>query len=191
MKKTKLFSMVIISLLLAFTVAGCGGGSSGGSSSGSQSSGSKETVFEFYNKVQLDQTKAQVDAELGVTPQKSTQMENIYVYVNEDTGFGVSVMYNENGLATSKTLFYPTAEELAFLTTKAVTQEQADKIADGASYEEVKTALGGDGIETSATQIPFDDNKVSTIRIWVNKDGSMIQAVFGTDGTTNNVMFFD
>lgn len=191
MKKTKLFSMVIISLLLAFTVAGCGGGSSGGSSSGSQSSGSKETVFEFYNKVQLDQTKAQVDAELGVTPQKSTQMENIYVYVNEDTGFGVSVMYNENGLATSKTLFYPTAEELAFLTTKAVTQEQADKIADGASYEEVKTALGGDGIETSATQIPFDDNKISTIRIWVNKDGSMIQAVFGTDGTTNNVMFFD
>jgi len=182
--------MVIISLLLAFTVAGCGG-SSGGSSSGSQSSGSKETVFEFYDKVQLDQTKAQIDAELGVTPTESTQMKNIFVYVNEDTGFGVSVMFNENGLATSKTLFYPTAEELAFLTTKAVTQEQADKIADGTSYEEVKTALGGDGIETSATQIPFDDNKISTIRIWVNKDGSMIQAVFGTDGTTNNVMFFD
>lgn len=190
MKKVKLFSMVIISLLLVLTVAGCGG-NSGGSSSGSQSSSSKETVFEFYDKVQLDQTKEQIDAELGVTPTESTQMENIFVYVNEDTGYGVSVLFNENGLATSKTLFYPTAEELAFLTAKAVTQEQADSIPDGATYEEVKTILGEDGIETSATQIPFDDNKVSYIKIWVNKDGSMLQAVFLTDGTTSNVMFFD
>lgn len=190
MKKIKIFSTVIISLLLVLTVAGCSG-NSGQSSSGSQSSGSKDTVFEFYDKVQLDQTKAQVDTELGVTPQASTQMENIFVYVNEDTGFGVSVMYNENGLATSKTLFYPNVEDLAFLTPKAVTQEQADSIPDGATYDEIKTILGEDGIETDATQIAFNDNKVSYIRIWANKDGSMLQAVFLTDGTTNNVMFFD
>lgn len=190
MKKRKLFSAAIIGFLVVLMVSGCGG-NSGGSNSESQSSGSKETVFEFYNKVQLDQTKAQVDAELGVTPQESTQMENIFVYVNEDTGFGVSVMYNENGLATSKTLTYPNVEDLAFLTPKTVTQEQADSIPDGATYDEIKSILGEDGIETSATQIPFDDNKVSYIRIWANKDGSMLQTVFLTDGTTNNVMFFD
>lgn len=193
MKKLKSCLVLGIGMLLVLVLAGCGGSSSSTGSGGSagQSGVSKETVFEFYDKVQLDQTKAQVDAELAVTPTESTQMENIFVYVNEETGFGVSVLFNENGLATSKTLFYPTAEDLAFLTAKAVTQEQADKIADGSSYEDVKTALGGDGIETSATQIPFDDNKVSYIRLWVNQDGSMIQAVFLTDGTTNNVMFFD
>jgi len=192
MKKLKSCLVLGIGMLLVLVLAGCGGGSSTGSGdSAGQSGVSKETVFEFYDKVQLDQTKAQVDAELAVTPTESTQMENIFVYVNEETGFGVSVLFNENGLATSKTLFYPTAEDLAFLTVKAVTQEQADKIVDGSSYEDVKTALGGDGIETSATQIPFDDNKVSYIRLWVNQDGSMIQAVFLTDGTTSNVMYFD
>lgn len=190
MQKVKLLAMAIIGMLLVITVAGCGGNKEG-SSSGSQSSGSRETVFEFYDKVQLDQTKEQVDAELGVTPSESRQMENIFVYVNEDTGFGVSVLFNEAGLATSKTLFYPTVEELAFLTTKKVTEEQADSIPDGATYDDVKSILGGDGIETSATQIPFEDNKVSYIRIWVNPDGSMLQTVFLTDGTTSDAMFYD
>ena len=146
MKKLKFYLLLAIGILVVFTLSACGG-SGGGSSSGSQSSGSKETVFEFYDKVQLDQTKAQVDAELGVTPNESTQMENIFSYVNEDTGFGVSVMFNENGLATSKTLLFPNNEDLAFLTPKAVTQEQADKIPDGATYDEIKTILGEDGIE--------------------------------------------
>ncbi len=190
MNRFKLFLVMGIAIMLVSFLAGCGGNANSGSTAGKPNV-SRDTVYEFYDKVQLDQTKEQVDDELGVTPTESTQMENIFVYVNEDTGFGVSVMFNENGLATSKTLFYPNNEDLAFLTPKAVTQEQADKVPDGATYDEVKTILGGDGIETSATQIPFDDNKVSYIRIWANKDGSLLQAVFLTDGTTSNVMFYD
>ncbi|PKM71415.1 MAG: hypothetical protein CVU92_08575 [Firmicutes bacterium HGW-Firmicutes-17] len=177
-------------MLLAVVLAGCGGSTSSGSTAG-QSTVSKDTVYEFYDKVQFDQTKEQVDAELGITPTESSQMKNSFTYVNEDTSFGVSVLFGENGLATSKTLFYSMTEDLAFLTPKAVTKEQAESIPEGATYDEVKNILGGDGTETSATQIPFEDNKVSYIRVWVNQDGTMLQAVFLTDGTTNNIMFFD
>lgn len=191
MNKFKLSLIIGIGMLLALVLAGCSGGTDSGSTSG-QSNVSKDTVYEFYDKVQLDQTKEQVDAELGVTPTESTQMENIYTYVNDDTGFGVSVLFDENAIATSKTLFYSMTEELAFLTTKPVTKEQAESIPDGATYDEVKNILGGAGTETSATKmIPFEDDKVSYIRVWVNQDGTMLQAVFLPDGTTNNVMFFD
>lgn len=191
MNKFKLYFMMGIGIMLAIVLAGCSGGSTNSSSSAGQSNVSRATVYEFYDKVQLDQTKEQVDGELGVMPTESAQMKNSFTYVNDDTSFGVSVLFDENGIATSKTLFYPMTEDLAFLTPKAVTKEQAESIPEGATYDEVKNILGGDGTETSATQIPFEDNKVSYIRVWVNQDGTMLQAVFLTDGTTNNIMFFD
>lgn len=196
MKKMKwLFGLAVIALM-ALALTGCGGtgsSSSENSSGGSaQSSGSKEAVYEFYNKVQLDQTKEQIDATLGVEPRQSSQLETCYGYVNQDTSFGVDVVYDENGKAMSKTLTYPNREDIAFMTQKPVTQEQADQITDGMSYDAVKTLLGGDGIETSVTEIPFADNQLSYIRVWVNKDESMLQVVFGTDGTVaGNSMFFD
>jgi hypothetical protein len=191
MNKLKLFLGMVITLAFMLVLAGCSGDSTNSSSTAGRSDVSRDTVYEFYDKVQLNQTKEQVDAELGVTPTESSQLKNSFTYVNEDTSFGVSVLFEENGVATSKTLFYSMTEDLAFLTTKAVTKEQAESIPNGATYEEVKNILGGEGTETSATQIPFEDNKVSYIRVWVNQDGTMLQAVFLTDGTTNNVMYFD
>lgn len=191
MNKFKLCLVMVITMILMTVLVGCGSNKNSGSTAG-QSNVSKDTVYEFYDKVQFDQTKEQVDAELGVTATESSQMENSFTYVNEDTSFGVSVLYDENRLVTSKTLFYSTTEELAFLTTKAVTKEQAESIPEGATYDEVKNILGGEGTETSATQvIPFENDKVSYIRVWINQDGTMLQAVFLPDGTTNNIMFFD
>lgn len=188
--KFKLFLVMGIGMALLLVLSGCGNSTDSSNTTG-QSAVSKETVFEFYDKVQLDQTKEQVDTELGVIPTESTQLEDSFVYVNEKTGFGVSVLFNENGLVMSKTLLYPDFEDIAFLTQKAVTLEQADSIPEGASDEEVKTILGGAGIEISATQIAFEDNKVSYIRLWVNQDGSRLQVVFLTDGTVGNVGFYD
>ena len=181
---------MIITMILMTVLVGCGSNTNNGSTAG-QSNVSRDTVYEFYDKVQFDQTKEQVDAELGVTATESSQMENSFTYVNEDTSFGVSVLYDENRLVTSKTLFYSTTEELAFLTTKAVTKEQAESIPEGATYDEVKNILGGEGTETSVTQIPFEDNKLSYIRVWINQDGTMLQIVFLTDGTIGNVKFFN
>lgn len=182
MQKLKVFSLLTVALLLVLTLSGCIGG---------QKRVSREMVFNFYDKVQLGQTKDQVDAGLGVVPTESTQLKNVFDYMDGATGFGVSILFNENGLATSKTLLYPNSGDIAFLTKKPVTQEQADKIVDGTSYDEVKKLLGGEGTEINATQIPFEDNKISYIRVWINEDESMLQAVFGTDEKTNNAMFFD
>ncbi len=190
MNRFKLMLVAGVVMLVASVLIGCAN-NTGNSNATGQPDVSRDTVYEFYDKVQLDQTKEQVDAELGVLPTESTQMKNSFVYVNDDTGFGVSVLFDENDSAFSKTLFYPMTEDLAFLTSKPVTEAQAESIPDGATYDEVKNILGGDGTETSATQIPFENNQVSYIRVWVNQDGTMLQAVFLVDGTTSNVMYFD
>ena len=139
----------------------------------------------------MDQTKAQVEAALAVAGTESSMLKNSFSYSDPDTGYGVSVLYGDKDTVTSKTLIYSDRKDLAFLCTKKVTQDQADKITDGMTYDQVKTALGGDGIETSSTQIVFEGNKLSSIFIWVNPDGSMIQVVFGTDGTSNDATFFE
>ena len=159
--------------------------------SNNQQSGSKESVFDFYNKVSIEDAKAQVDKELGVKGTESTQLKNSFTYTDQNTGFGVSVWFNEKDIATSKTLIYPSNESIAFLTTAPVTQAQSDQIKKGMTYDAVKTLLGGEGTEMNATQISFNNNKISYIRSWVNTDGSKIQIVFGTDGLSNDAMFFN
>jgi hypothetical protein len=184
MKKTRLFLVITIACVMLSFLTAC-------SKTAGQSSVTKETIFDFYNKVQMDQTKAQVDATLAVEGTESAMLKNSFTYSDPETGYGVSVLYGDKNTVTSKTLFYSDRKELAFLCVKKVTQDQADKITEGMTYDEVKTALGGDGIEISTTQIPFDGNKLSSIFIWVNPDGSIIQIVFGTDGTSDNAIFFE
>jgi len=184
MQKLKIFSLIaMIGLMVSFSAA-CNAGSG-------SSNATRETVFEYYNKVQMNQTKAQVDAELGVAGKAIAQLANSFSYTNEQTGFGVSVLYSDAGTVTSKTLFYPDHKDLAFLFSKKVTQAQADKITKGMTYDQIKTLLGEDGIESSRTQIAFNGNKESTINLWVNKDGSLIQVVMLTDGTSSDATFFD
>jgi outer membrane protein assembly factor BamE (lipoprotein component of BamABCDE complex) len=194
-KKTIALALAMMLLIAGFTA--CNKGSSDSSKKGSESGTpnasnvSKNTIFAFYNKVQIGQTKDEVNAELGVTGKESTQLKNSFSYVSEDTGYGVEVLFGDDNKATAKTLFYPERKAIAFLCSKPVTQAQADKITKGTTYEQVKSMLGGEGIEINTTQIAFDNNKLSYIRIWVNKDGSLLQVVFGTNGNTSNAMFFD
>ena len=188
MKYFKALILMSVILIFPMVLAGC---NSSVASSGNQTSISKQTVFNFYDQVQMDQTKDQVDSELGVVPTESTQLKNVFNYTDEETSFGVCVLFNENGTVISKTLLYSNRKDIAFLTNKSVTQKQADQIKNGMSYEEVKTILGAEGTEINATQIPFEDNQESFIRVWVNDDESMLQVVFGTDGNVNSVMFFE
>lgn len=183
MLKTKILVMITTLALLVSTATAC--------NTKSGSNVSKETVFDFYNKTVIDQTKAQVDAALGVVGTESKQMKNLYNYTDQDTSYGVSVLFSDKNLATSKTLLYPNVEDIAFLTTKKVTQAQSDSIAEGSTYDQVKALLGQDGIEISTTQIAFDGNKLSKIYIWANADGSMLQVVFGSDGKSSTPNFFD
>lgn len=190
MLKCKALSLTLGMIFLIVLFTSCGEKASS-SQQAKQTNVTSATIFKFYNKVKIEQTKEEVNAELGVTGTEETQVKNSFSYVDKQTGYGVSIVFNDTNKVSAKTLIYPERKDIAFLCGKTYTQAQSDKIKKGTTYEQVKSTLGGGGIEINTTQIPFDDNKLSYIRIWVNKDGSMIQVVFGTDGTSNNAMFFN
>jgi len=192
MSKLRTLALITAVVLIAVLTAACSKSiGTTQSTTAKQSSITKDVIFDFYNKVQIDQTKEQVDAELGVAGSAIAQLKNSYSYTNADTGYGVSVILSDANKVSSKTVIYTERKELAVLFNKTVTQAQSDTIKKGMTYDQIKGILGEDGIEVSTTQIPFNDNKLSSIRIWVNEDGSMIQIVFGTDGTSNDAMFYN
>ena len=194
-KKFKLLPLVLAVFMLAGVFAGCDSDSKSSKSSKSSdekaSSVSKETVFEYYNKVEIGMTKEKVDSALGVSGKSSSQLEGLFLYTNEKTSYGVSVLFDDKNSVMAKTLLYPDREDIAPLCTKKFTQEQSDSIKNGMSYDDVKKLVGEDGIEINQTQIPFDDDKVSKIFVWVNNNDSLLQVTFGTDGKSNSSMFFD
>ena len=175
-KKFKLLPLVLAVFMLAGVFAGCDSDSKSSKSSKSSdekaSSVSKETVFEYYNKVEIGMTKEKLESALGVSGKSSSQLEGLFLYTNEKTSYGVSVLFDDKNSVMAKTLLYPDRE-------------------NGMSYDDVKKLVGEDGIEINQTQIPFDDNKVSKIYVWVNKNDSLLQVTFGTDGKSNSSMFFD
>lgn len=178
---------MIITLLL--TMAGCNADKS--ANSGSSESASRETVFALYNKVQLSQNKSQIDAVMEGSGKENANFKNSFTYMDKNSEFGVEVLYDEQQQAISKTVIYPSHEDIAPFTVKEVSQSQADKIQKGIDYNKLKKLLGGDGVEVNATEIPFENNKISYMYRWANKDGSCIQVVVLTDGTVGNVLFFE
>ncbi|MEI6579639.1 MAG: hypothetical protein WCN92_09285, partial [Eubacteriales bacterium] len=167
MSKLRTLAIIMVVVLIAVLTAACSKntGTTQPTTVKQSSSISKDVIFDFYNKVQIDQTKEQVVAELGVAGKESTQLKNSFSYTNADTGYGVSVIFSDANKATSKTLIYSDRKELAGLFNKTVTQAQSDTIKKGMTYDQIKSILGEDGVEISTTQIPFDNNKLSSIRI--------------------------
>lgn len=186
-KPILLISMLALLLFLG-TMMGC---SSKSASDPALSSASKEAVFALYNKVQFNQTKAQIDDMLGSAGKVSASYDKCYSYMDKNHEYGVDVVYDDKQKATSKTVIYPTHKDIAPFTSKAVSKAQADKLQKGMTYDEAKSILGGDGVEVSVTEIPYDNNKLSYIYRWANKDGSCIQVVIVTDGTIGNVLYYE
>lgn len=200
MKVTKIILACLLTATMLFAV-GCGAASKDGSSAAADGasdsagdtadSANREAVFGMYDKVSLDQTKEQVDAAVGVAPKENSMLDTAFDYYDENTGFGVNVIYNDKDEVIAKTVIYNSHKDIAPFCTKAVTEDQADSIKDGSTYEEVKGLLGGDGVEVCATELEFDDNKVTKMYRWANSEGTGIQVIFGTDGKSNDTTFFD
>lgn len=175
--------LVITSVCAAGLLTGCG---KPGATTGSETQ-SQENVADFYNQVQIGQTKAEVDALLGVTP--TEPVEGAFQYLDEN-GNGVTVFYMERifgdgspKVALSKRMI-GTEKIIAFTPDEQrITDEQAAKITEGMTYDEVKSILGQDGLEVSAT---VGANDVPAIeRYWIkNGMASMISVTFtGPSGT--------
>lgn len=189
-KKLMVFTLLVSILVLA---AGCGennDSAKNASQTGKTTAASTSSVFEFYNKVELNKTKDEIDRTLAVTPSVDSHSDNIYEYYDPKTNYGVSVMYDKNNLALSKTVLYGSHSDIAPLCKKSVTQDQANKISTGMTYAQVKEMLGGDGVEVNQTKLSADESKPSLMRRWANKDGSCIQVSFKTDDTVSFAYYY-
>ncbi len=204
-----LFILLVGLLCLGFLLVGCGNGATDAgpsvepsaepSAEANEDPQEQGQVYDFYNKVELGQTKEEVDAVLGVDAEELTP--DIHSYENED-GYGVTI-----GLST---MLSPTDANAVFTKMvsgskwteyqlqadfrkeNAISDDQAANIIEGMTYDEVKGLLGSEGIEISLSQ--QYDGSIEVERSWY-KDSivSLFSISFnGTDGngivtTVNNL----
>jgi len=138
---------------------------------------SKNEPYGLYDKVQINQTKDEVDSMLDPNT-KFDVNENSYVYTDEITGYGVSVSYNTNNQVISKTIAYPKNADIASLSNAKVTEDQVSDITEGMTSTEVKNLLGSDGVEVSRIQNTDSNNETTNIRMWINEDQTAILVAF-------------
>lgn len=147
--------------------------------------GQNQPFYNFYNKVAINQTKDEVAAALGVEPVMDT--DSSYTYNDPATGFGVNVIYSASGLVTTKILMAPVGGgDWIKLSTAIVTESQVSSIVEGMTYAEVKSILGGDGLELGAMIYPGSKEDVIYTLMWMNPDFSSISVAF--DGKTGKVL---
>jgi outer membrane protein assembly factor BamE (lipoprotein component of BamABCDE complex) len=191
-KKWVLIGFVLLCSLLLLT--GCGQ-SAGQKDSSDQTAGqttekestdqAAENVSDFFNKVQIGQTKEEVDAILGVTP--TSPLEGAFDYVDEN-GNGVTVIFMERSLgdgspkvALSKKLIGAEKYITETPDDQRITEEQADKIIEGMTYDEVKTILGQPGIVVSEAE--GTAGAITTERYWIKPGlASMLSVTFAGQG---------
>lgn len=177
------FGLVLLAVCVAILVTGCGK-TTANSGSAKQAD---VNVSDFYSKVQIGQTKDEVDALLAVEP--STPMDKVYQYL-DDNGNGVTLgimawPYKEGNpvIVFSKRMIGTEKMLAAIPDDERISDEQAEKITQGMTYDEVKSILGQDGIEVSMTD--HGDGSIETERYWIKKGTiSILGVVFaGPNGT--------
>jgi hypothetical protein len=149
---------------------------------------SKVDSLNFYNTVQLRETKDEVDAALKVTPKK---VNGEYIYIDVNSGFGVSVFYDTDNLVYTKALYNADNTKIFALSDAKVTEDQVASITPGMTYEEVKALLGTDGLETITKVNLSDENNPTSMMIWFNDDNTGIYiAFYGYQGTVENAKYW-
>ena len=142
--------------------------------------GQDQSFYNFYNKVAVNQTKAEVDSALGVAP--TVDEDGSYLYYDASTGYSVNVFYSASNLVTTKLLIAPEGGgDWIKLSTATVSENQVQKIEEGMTYQAVKDILGGDGLEMVSMLYPGTTNTVIYGLIWINPDFSSITVSFDRD----------
>ncbi|MDD3305530.1 MAG: hypothetical protein PHO29_00320 [Acetobacterium sp.] len=130
-----------------------------------------QQALKFYHSVTLDQPRAQVETNLGVSGED--QPDGRVAYRDPDSGYGVLISYGEDQTVFAKRLI-PTAlaTELATLNPLPVTDKQVYRMATGMPFYEVQEVMGSDGYEISLSKVESDNAKQLIGRGWFNPDGS-------------------
>lgn len=188
-KRRVLIGFVLLCTLVLLTACGQPAGDKGGTDKATNQNDEKvssvENVSDFFNKVQIGQTKAEVDAALGVTP--TSPIEGAFDYVDEN-GNGVTIIFMERSLgdgspkvALSKKLIGSEKYITEATDDQRITEAQAEKIVEGMTYDEVKTILGQEGIVVSEAE--GTAGAITTERYWVKPGiASMLSVTFAGSG---------
>ena len=178
MTKTRLSRFLVAIFLLGVVIV----------LSGCDKEVSKDDALNFYNTVQLRETKDEVEAALNGTPKESN---GEYIYIDADTGFGVSVFYDADNLVYTKAVYNADNTKIFALSNAKVTEDQVASITPGMTYEEVKALLGTDGLETITKVNLNDENNPTSMMIWFNDDNTGIYiAFYGYQGTVENAKYW-
>jgi hypothetical protein len=185
-KRGKMGLMLVWGLIIAMTLVttGCTAGRSESTDSDSeQQKVYDNVVYKLYNKIEINEKKADIEKTLGATG--NTSPEGSYVYVDQDTGYAVNVFFNAKNLVTLKLLVPTTgARELIELSKASVTREDAEKITPGMTRSNVRKALNGVGVEMLRMVIPDGANKEAYALAWININGSILVVTFDADTDT-------
>lgn len=153
----------------------------------------------FYNMVLVGMPKEEAEKILAVEGSAKGKGFN---YVDENTGYGVTLSYDTVATATEeataetdaeeaaevvvfKQLYVPDNTYLDGLVNANVTAEQVNSLTEGMAYEEVKAILGGvDGTEINCAYNKKDVANPYTVMAWFNPDRSVAYITFlGYQGT--------
>lgn len=174
-----LFTLILI-LGLAVILSGCNGG-------GTKNEAVNKPDY-FYNQIELGMAKSQVESALGVT---SEEIDDTYVYTDQQTGFGVQISYDASDLVISKILYHEDDSKVMGLSDANVSEDQLNSITEGMSYDEVKGILGSEGTEMIQMTNPVDPNNPIVMMIWFNDDQTGFYVTFaGIKGTVKSVKFW-
>jgi hypothetical protein len=133
----------------------------------------KQLIFDFYNKVQMDQARKDIEKTLAVTSE--IDEDGLHTYIDLNTGYGVFIHYNVYGKVTLKGIASPDGgNELIALSNVTVSKDQLANIKKGMTYEWLRFLLGGEGIEVVCAANPLDKEKPLCGMAWINPDGTAI-----------------
>ncbi|MDO9490993.1 hypothetical protein [Acetobacterium sp.] len=153
----------------------------------------------LYNKVVVGMTKEESEKILEVEGSAKGKGFN---YLDENTGYGVTLSYDTVATAAAegtadtgaeepaevvvfKQLYVPDDTYLDGLVNANVTADQINSLKEGMPYEEIKTILGGiDGIEINSAYNKKDPANTYSVMAWINPDRSVAYLTFlGYKGT--------
>ncbi len=179
MVKRRNSSLVLILVLgILIALSACSGG---------QKKGANDPDY-FYRQVELGMEKSQVESLLDVKAKKNDQT---YIYIDDQTGFGVEISYDARDMVTSKMLYHKDDRKIMALSDASVSEDQISDIYQGMPYAEVKSLLGSDGVEIIEMAHPIDVNNPIVAMYWFNDDQTGFYITFlGHQGTVINVDFW-
>ncbi|WP_414733980.1 hypothetical protein [Acetobacterium carbinolicum] len=130
-----------------------------------------QKVLKFYQAVNLDMPRSQLESLLGVTGE--VQSDGRVAYQDPQSDYGVLIKYGEDDMVFAKQLlFSEKSPELVALNPFLVTDKQAYRMAAGMPFYEVQDVMGSDGIEISLSKPETGTTKQVIGLGWFNSDGS-------------------